>query len=70
MMTTETITLRDLTPGPLDLVAWRHREGLSQADAAEIAGVDLRSWQRWEYGERAVPQWLRDVLLQRHGTSP
>jgi len=58
------------TPAPTDLATWRKREGLSQARAATLAGVDLRSWQRWEYGEREVPQWLADVLRQRHGSAP
>jgi len=52
-----------------DVKDWREARDLTQAEAADIAGVDLRSWQRWEYGERRVPQWLADVLRQRHGSS-
>jgi len=52
---------------PEEIRDWREARDLTQAEAADIAGVDLRSWQRWEYGERRVPQWLGDVLRQRHG---
>lgn len=52
------------------LLAWRLRGPLTQARAATIAGVDLRSWQRWEAGDRAVPQWLADVLAYRWGNGP
>ena len=55
---------------PAKLAAWRKSKKLSQTRAAEIAGVGLRSWQRWEYGEREIPQWLPDVLRQRHGSAP
>jgi len=54
---------------PEEIRNWRESAGLTQQQAADIAGVDLRSWQRWEYGERRVPQWLTDVLKQRHGSS-
>ena len=57
-------------PCPVALRSWREDHGLSQADAAEIAGVDLRSWQRWESGERAVPQWLASTLRDRFGSAP
>lgn len=57
-------------PTPEDLRSWREREQLTQTRAATIAGVDLRAWQRWESGERAVPQWLADVLIRRWGTAP
>lgn len=57
-------------PTPADLRAWRKREGLSAARAAGVAGVDLRTWQRWELAEIAAPQWLRDTLLQRWGSAP
>ena len=57
-------------PSSEQLAAWRDVEGLTQERAATLAGVELRAWQRWEYGERLVPQWLADVLLQRWGTAP
>lgn len=49
-----------------DVVRWRQDRDLTQAQAAEIAGVGFRSWQRYEYGERPVPQWLADVLDVRY----
>ena len=55
---------------PADLRAWREAEGLTQERAAKLAGVELRGWQRWESGERSVPQWLADVLLVRWGSAP
>jgi DNA-binding XRE family transcriptional regulator len=57
-------------PEPSRLEAWRAREELTQEQAAEIAGVTRRAWQRWETGERSVPQWLADVLRQRWGSGP
>lgn len=59
-----------LVPTPADLRAWRAREGLSAKKAAKLAGVDLRTWQRWELSEVAAPQWLRDTLRQRYGSAP
>lgn len=51
------------------LVEWRRKEGMTQTEAAEIAGVKLRSWQRWESGDVEVPQWLSDVILHRYGST-
>ena len=59
-----------MTPTPEQLKAWRKTEGLSQTKAAEVAGVKLRAWARWEHGDREVPQWLDDVLFVRYGSSP
>lgn len=58
------------TPSGEALRNWREGEQLTLQAAAEIAGVELRSWQRWESGERAVPQWLPDVLFMRQGSCP
>ena len=57
-------------PTPADLRAWREREHLSAARASALAGVDIRTWQRWELAEVAAPQWLRDTLMQRCGSAP
>ncbi|AOU98027.1 hypothetical protein BI364_08690 [Acidihalobacter yilgarnensis] len=39
--------------------------GLSEEQAAQIAGVSLRTWRRWERGESPMPtsawQWFRTV---------
>jgi len=58
------------TPTPDECRDWRIREGLTQTRAAQLAGVELRGWQRWESGERGVPQWLADTLVQRWGSAP
>ena len=55
---------------PTSLSTGRAAEGLTQAQAAALAGVIARSWRRWESGERPVPPWLADVLLQRWGSAP
>lgn len=36
----------------------RERLGLSQQHVSETLGVDLRSYRRWELGERGVPPLL------------
>jgi DNA-binding transcriptional regulator YiaG len=38
-----------------ELATIRHRLDSSQREMAELLGVDLRSYQRWEYGERSIP---------------
>lgn len=61
------------TPPPLwpsDLRVWREGEGLTQARAAELAGVTLRTWQRWEAGDTPTPHWLPDRLRQQWGNAP
>jgi DNA-binding transcriptional regulator YiaG len=60
-------------PSREEVRAWREAEGLTQAEAARIAGVELRGWRRWELGGpsgRSVPQWLRDTLMMRWGSAP
>lgn len=57
-------------PAPDELRAWRAAEGLTQERAGALVGVERLAWARWEGGTRAVPQWLRDTLLQRWGTAP
>lgn len=54
-------------PTPQALRKWRESHGLTQAKAAEIAGVRTFTWQRWEYGERRIPQWLDAVMRERWG---
>jgi DNA-binding transcriptional regulator YiaG len=39
---------------PNDVAAWRARHRLTQGEAAQLLGVDLRSWRKWERGERRV----------------
>lgn len=49
----------------IDLRALRERAGLSQTDAAIVAGIDKRTLQRYERGERratpGVARWLHWV---------
>lgn len=63
-------TVVAMVPTPADLRRWRVDEGLTQADAARLAGVVWRTWHRWERGERTVPHWLCDRLRQRWGSAP
>lgn len=58
------------TPTPEDIREWRIAESLTQVQAAQIAGVGARAWQRWEGGERPIPESLRDVLAHRWGSAP
>jgi DNA-binding transcriptional regulator YiaG len=55
---------------PEDIREWRIAESLTQVQAAKIAGVGARAWQRWEGGERPIPESLRDVLAHRWGSAP
>lgn len=55
--------------------AWRERKGWTQEYAAKAAGVDARSWRRWEKGERRPPamlgRWMRSVdLILSKGLRP
>ena len=58
------------TPSPDELRAWREAEGLTQSTAARVARVGIRAWQRWESGERGVPENLSDTLVVRWGSCP
>ncbi|KAA1015986.1 helix-turn-helix domain-containing protein [Paraburkholderia panacisoli] len=42
------------TPTPVEVRAAREAAGLTQAAAGALVHVDLRSWQRWESGERGM----------------
>jgi DNA-binding transcriptional regulator YiaG len=50
-------------PKPAELLAFREKHGLSQAAAANLAYVSLRSWHGWEAGERpmhpAIWAWVK-----------
>ena len=32
----------------------REKSGLTQKQSADLVYVDLRTWQKWEYGERKI----------------
>lgn len=42
------------TPDGAGIIKARSAAGLSQAEAAATVHVDLRTWQRWEAGDRAM----------------
>ena len=51
-------------PPLTDLVmARRWAASITQAEAAKLLYVDLRSYQRWEYGERKMPAAIWALFL-------
>ncbi|WP_158933118.1 DNA-binding transcriptional regulator [Acidisphaera sp. S103] len=42
-----------------EITAWRHRIGMTQAAAAEVLGVHLHAYKKWEYGTRRVSVPMR-----------
>jgi DNA-binding transcriptional regulator YiaG len=49
---------------PTDIDAARVKLGKKQREMAQMLGVDLRTYQRWEYGERPI-SGPAVLLLQR-----
>jgi DNA-binding XRE family transcriptional regulator len=47
---------------PAEVQACRARSGLTQAQAADAVRVDIRTWQLWEAGERAMPLGLFELF--------
>jgi transcriptional regulator with XRE-family HTH domain len=47
---------RTMTPN--ELREWRKAKGMTQGQGAELAGVSLRTYKRWELGELPVPRLL------------
>lgn len=45
------------------LKALREKEELTQAEAAESWGVNLRTLQEWEYGRTTPPDFLAKCVL-------
>lgn len=43
-----------MTPGAVHGAKARAAAGFSQVEAAATVHVDLRTWQRWEAGDRAM----------------
>lgn len=43
-----------IQPMPADIRALREQAGITQSDAAKRVCVTLRTWQRWEAGDRAI----------------
>lgn len=68
---------RGETPEPVaptgsECRTWRVAEGIPQRVAGMLAGVDLRTWQRWEaMDDEPVPDArVRDLLAYRWGSAP
>lgn len=55
-----------MTPG--ELRHWRLCRGWTQERAAEWAGVDPRTWRRWELGEYAIHPVLAKLMTTETGT--
>jgi DNA-binding transcriptional regulator YiaG len=53
-----------MTPADL-LRAARLSRGLTQADAAHLAGVPLRTLQNWEIGHREPPDYVLAAAIER-----
>ena len=41
----------------------RERLGLSRKEAAELVGVPLRTWEKWERGERQPAEYLERLVV-------
>lgn len=41
-------------PKPAEILAAREAAGLTQQACADLLHTSIRSWQQWEYGERAM----------------
>jgi DNA-binding transcriptional regulator YiaG len=58
-----------VSPTPDEIRRARETSGLSQSQAAATVLVVLRTWQRWEYGERQMPPGLWELFQLKTGTS-
>ena len=56
---------------PADLRAWRDRQGLRQADLADLLGVHAMTVSRWERGPQKIPPYLGLALeaLEQRATT-
>ena len=52
---------------PQELIELRKRVGLSVSEAAECCKVSVRSWNRFESGERAIPKGLIELFYLKNG---
>jgi len=56
-------------PKPAEVAKTRERAGLTQTEAAELVHANLRSWQKWELGERQMhPAFWELFRLKLAGT--
>lgn len=54
-------------PTPENIRAARERAGLTQSGAGALLHVNLRSWQKWEGGERAMHLAFWELFLIKTG---
>lgn len=47
---------------PSQLIAWRNKNGYSQAQLAEVLAVDVMTISRWERDVRRIPPFLHLAL--------
>ncbi|MBB2915869.1 helix-turn-helix domain-containing protein [Cupriavidus alkaliphilus] len=57
-------------PTPEKIRAARERAGLTQTQAGALLHVNLRSWQKWEGGERAMHLAFWELFLLKTGVKP
>lgn len=50
-----------------EVLAIRQRMGATQEQIAELVGVTVRTWQRWETGEVPVPVTVAKLLVRLEG---
>jgi len=49
-------------PKPDEIKKARQAAGLTQQQAGELLSVGVRTWQRWEYGERKMSPALWELF--------
>jgi DNA (cytosine-5)-methyltransferase 1 len=54
-------------PTPAQVRAAREAAGLTQTEAGALVHVNLRSWQKWEGGERAMHLAFYELFLIKSG---
>lgn len=54
-------------PAPDEICAAREAAGLTQSAAAALVHANLRSWQKWEAGERAMHPAFWELFLIKMG---
>lgn len=59
--------LPPVPPTPAQVRAAREAAGLTQGAAGAVVHVDLRSWQRWESGERTMHVAFWELFLMKTG---
>lgn len=58
---------RPASPTPDQVFAAREKSGLTQDAAARLVHADIRSWQRWESGERSMHPAFFELFLIKTG---